>query len=64
MFINLLFKCFYQCKCLPVLLDSVIESDEKYYPETLLEECKCLQEKIKFENYFDEELDSDSDDDE
>ena len=64
MFINLSFKCFCQCKCLPVLLDSVIESDEKYYPQTLLEECKCLQEKIKFENYFDEELDSDSDDDE
>ena len=64
MFIKLLFKCFYQCKCLSVSLDSVIESDEKYYAQTLLEECKCLQEKIKFENYIDEELDSDSDDDE
>ena len=64
MFSKLLFKCFYQCKCLSVLLDSVIESDEKYYAQTLLEECKCLQEKIKFENYIDEELDSDSDDDE
>ena len=46
------------------MLDYVIESDEKYYPQTLLEECKCLQEKIKFENYIDEELDSGSDDDE
>ena len=64
MFINLLFKCFYQCECLSDLLDSVIESGEKYYPQTLLEECKCIQEKIKFENYIDEELDSDSDDDE
>ena len=53
------------CKCLSIImLDSVIESDEKYYPQTFLEECKYIQEKIKFENYIDEELDSDSDDDE
>ena len=53
------------CKCLSILmLDSVIESDEKYYPQTFLEECKYVQEKIKFENYIDEELDSDSDNDE
>ena len=50
------------CKCLSVImLDSVIESDEKYYPQTFLEECKYVQEKIKFESYIDEELDSDSD---
>ena len=29
-----------------------------------IEECKYVQEKIKFENYIDEELDSDSDNDE
>ena len=53
------------CKCLSIImLDSVIESDEKYYPQTFLEECKCAQEKIKLENYIDEELDSDSDNDE
>ena len=53
------------CKCLSVImLDSVIESDEKYYPETFLEECEYVQEKIKFENYIDEELDSDSDNNE
>ena len=46
------------------MLDSVIESDEKYHPQTFLEECKYVQEKIKFENYIDEELDSDSDNDE
>ena len=46
------------------MLDSVIKSDEKYYPQTFLEECKYVQEKIKFENYIDEELDSDSDNDE
>ena len=44
------------------MLDSVVESYEKYYPKTFLEECKYVQEKIKFENYIDEELDSDSDD--
>ena len=51
------------CKCLSIImLDSVIESDEKYYPQTFLEECKYVQEKIKFENYINEELDSDSND--
>ena len=45
-----------------IMLDSVIESDEKYYPVTFLEECKYVQEKIKFENYINEELDSESND--
>ena len=50
------------CKCLSILVrDSVIESDEKYYPQTFLEECNYVQEKIKFENYIDEELYSDYD---
>ena len=54
-----------RCKCLSIImLDSVTESDEKYYPQTFLEECIYVQEKIKFENYIDEELDSDSDNDE
>ena len=47
-------------KCLSIImLDLVIKSDEKYYPQTFSEECKHVQEKIKFENYIDEELDSD-----
>ena len=51
------------CKSLSItILDSVIESYKKYYPQTFLEECKYVQEKIRFENYIDEELDSDSDD--
>ena len=52
------------CKCLSIImLDSVIESDEKYYPQTFLEECKYVQEKIKIENHFDEDLEkSDSND--
>ena len=48
------------CKFLSIIiLASVIESDEKYYSQTFLEECTYLQEKIKFENYIDEELDND-----
>ena len=51
------------CICLSIItLDSVIESDEKYYPQIFLEECKYVQENIEFENYIDEELGSDSDD--
>ena len=42
------------------MLDSVIESDEKYCLQTFLEDCKYVQEKMKFENYIDEKLDSDS----
>ena len=45
------------CKCLPVImLDSVIKAKEKYYPQTLLEECKYVQGKIKTENYINEDL--------
>ena len=46
------------------MLDSVIKANKKYYPETFLEECKYAQEKIKTENYIDEDLEkneSDSD---
>ena len=52
------------CKCLSIImLDSVIKANKKYYPQTFLEECKYVQEKIKFENYIDEELDTGSDND-
>ena len=45
------------CKCLSIImLDSVIKANKKYYPQTLLEECKNVQEKIKTENYIDEDL--------
>ena len=51
------------CKCLSIItLDFVIESNEKYYPQTFLEECEYVQEKIKFENYISKELDIDSND--
>ena len=45
------------CKFLSIIiLDSVIKSNKKYYSQTLLEECKYVQEKIKTENYINEEL--------
>ena len=45
------------CKCLSIImLDSVIKANKKYYPQTILEECKYVQEKIKNENYIDEDL--------
>ena len=56
------------CKCLSIImLYYVVKANKKYYPQTLLEECKYVQEKIKTENYIDEDLeksesDSDSND--
>ena len=59
------------CKCLSIImLDSVIKAKEKYNPQTLLEERKHEQEKIKIENLIDDDLekslsdeyDSESDD--
>ena len=38
------------------MLDSVIRANKKYYPQTLLEECKYEQEKIKMENLIDDDL--------
>ena len=38
------------------MLDSVIKAKKKYYPQTLLEECKYEQEKIKMENLIDDDL--------
>ena len=51
------------CKCLSIIMiNSVIKENKKYYPQTLLEECKYTQEKIKIENYINEDLeDSDTD---
>ena len=38
------------------MLDSVIKANKKYYPRTLLEEQKYIQEKIKIENLTDGDL--------
>ena len=56
------------CKRLSIImLDSVIKAKKKYYPQTLLEECKYEQKRIKIENLIDDDLeksesDSDSND--
>ena len=53
------------CKCLSIIMiDSAIKANKKYYPKTLLEECEYTQEKIKIENYINDDLeDSESDGD-
>ena len=38
------------------MVDSVIKAQKKYYPQTLLEECKYGQERIKMENLIDDDL--------
>ena len=56
------------CKWLSIImLDSVIKAKRKYYHQTLLEECKYEQKRIKIENLIDDDLeknesDSDSND--
>ena len=35
------------------MLDSVLKTYKKYYPQTSLEECKYVQEKIKTKSYID-----------
>ena len=53
------------CKCLSIImLDFVIKVNKKYYFQTLLEECKYLQEKIKTENYIDGDLEKGDSNDE
>ena len=45
------------CKSLSIImLDYVIKANKKYYPQTLLEKCKYMQEKIKTENHIDDDL--------
>ena len=43
------------CKSLSIImLDSVIKAKKKHYTQTLLEECKYEQEKIKMGNLIDD----------
>ena len=45
------------CKCLSIImLDSAIKANKKRYPQTLLGECKYVQEKIKMENLINDDL--------
>ena len=49
------------CKCSSVIIvESVIKAKKKYYPQTLLEECKYEQEKIDDDLEKSESDDSDS----
>ena len=63
------------CKCLSIImLDSVIKAKKKYYPQTLLEECKYEPKKTEMvilidddlekglSDKYDNEADNDSDD--
>ena len=52
-------------KCLSsIIVDSVIRINKKYYPQTLLEECKYEIKKNKVENLINDDLEPGSPDDE
>ena len=61
-------KVLYKCLSI-IILDSVIKSNNKYYPQTYLDECiykqgkqqQQQQQKQQQKNYITEELKSDSD---
>ena len=38
------------------MLDSVVKAKKKYYPQTILEECKYEAKKIKMQNFIDDDL--------
>ena len=44
------------------MLDSVIRANKKYYPQTLLEECKYEIKKNKMQNLINNKLDLSSSD--
>ena len=46
----------YKCLSL-IMLDSVIRVNKKYYPQTLLEECKYVIRKNRMENLINDDLD-------
>ena len=51
----------YNCISL-IVLDFVIRVNKKYYPQTLLEECKYVIRKNKMENLINDDLDLSSSD--
>ena len=42
------------------MLDSVIAVNKKYYPQTLLEECKYEMKTTKMENFINDDLEPSS----
>ena len=55
-------SCTYKCFSL-ISLDSVIQMGKKYYPQTLLEECKYKLTKKKIEDFITNVFDSSSESD-
>ena len=53
----------YKCLSL-IVLESAIRVSKKYYPQTLLEECKYLIRKNKMENFINDDSDLSSSDNE
>ena len=52
-----------RCKCILIMiLDSAIKKKKKYYPQTILEECKYEPENIKMEDLIDDDLEKSSSD--
>ena len=47
-----------------ILLDTIIRVTKKYYPQTLLKECKYEIKKTKMDNLINNDLDSSSSDEE
>ena len=41
-----------------IIVNLVFKVNKNYYPQTLLEECKYMKDKIKTENYIDEDLEN------
>ena len=39
-----------------IILESIIRANKKYYPQTLLEECKYEVKNIKVENLINDDL--------
>ena len=46
------------------MLDSVVRVNKRYYPQTLLEECKYKIKKTEMENLINDDLESSSSDSE
>ena len=46
------------------MLDPLVKVNKKYYPQTLLEECKYKMKSNKMENLIDDDLDPSSSDNE
>ena len=51
----------YKCLSL-IMLASVVKACKKYYPQTLLEECKYEIKKVKMENFINDDLETSSSD--